>query len=95
MNNFRDTWASVATMNSTLQQSCTLARNRDDGDGDNDTYAVQVFGIAFEAPPNGQTQISSCATKNNATYYFASDGADIATAFSEIAATINDLRLTQ
>jgi Flp pilus assembly protein TadG len=83
IDSFTDTYASVSDMNGSLQQSCTLARNS----------GVDVFGIAFEAPINGQTQILNCA--GSITRYYESTPEDIATAFSGIAAQISQLRLTQ
>jgi hypothetical protein len=84
MNNFRATqYASVATMDSRLQQSCTLAKNN----------GVIVYGIAFEAPANGQTQISQCST--SPAHYFNATGLQIQSAFRAIASNISQLRLTQ
>jgi Flp pilus assembly protein TadG len=81
---FTDTYASVADMNNSLQQSCALAKAND----------VVVYGIAFEAPLNGQTQISNCSS-SPLTYYQPETPADIAGAFDGIAAQISQLRLTQ
>ncbi|MGL6209581.1 MAG: pilus assembly protein TadG-related protein [Paracoccaceae bacterium] len=84
MNMFRSQYASVGAMNAQLQQSCTLAKNND----------VIVYGIAFEAPANGQTQISQCSS--SASHYFdAADGDEIRTAFRTIASNITQLKLTQ
>jgi hypothetical protein len=66
-----------------LQQSCTLAKNN----------GVIVYGIAFEAPANGQTQISGCATSPS--HYFNATGLQIQSAFRAIASNISQLRLTQ
>ena len=84
MEEFTDTYSSVANMNASLQQSCGLARDNN----------VIVYGIAFEAPANGQTQIRNCAT-TPLLYYEADDAAGINMAFSSIAAQITQLRLTQ
>lgn len=73
----------VADMDTTLQQSCTLA----------ETNGVIVFGIAFEAPDNGQTQIFNCSTSPS--HYFNASGMDITNAFRAIASQINALRLVQ
>jgi hypothetical protein len=81
---FTDVYASVGEMNTSLQQSCALARNN----------GVDVFGIAFEAPLNGQTQIRNCAG-SDLRYYEPEKPEDIANAFSGIAAQISQLRLTQ
>ncbi len=83
MGNFFGIYASVADMNASLQQSCGLARDND----------VIVYGVAFEAPANGQTQIRNCATSIN--HYYEADGPGITTAFDAIAAQISQLRLTQ
>lgn len=73
----------VANMNSQLQSMCTLARNN----------GVTVYGIAFEAPSGGQTQISQCAT--SPAHYYNAAGLQIRTAFRAIASNISQLRLTQ
>ncbi len=83
MNMFQSQYASVSTMNTQLQQSCTLAKNN----------GVIVYGIAFEAPTNGQTQISQCAS--SASHYFDAQGLEIQTAFRTIASNISQLKLTQ
>lgn len=74
---------SVTTMNSQLQQMCSLARAND----------VTVYGIAFEAPSGGQQQISQCATSS--AHYFQATGLQINTVFRSIASNISQLRLTQ
>jgi hypothetical protein len=80
--NFRNT-TNAANMDSTLQQSCTFARNN----------GVIVFGIAFEAPSNGQTQIRNCATSPS--YAYNATGLQIISVFQDIATQINQLRLVQ
>jgi hypothetical protein len=55
---------------------------------------VIVYGIAFEAPTNGQTQIKNCAT-SDAHYFLADANLSIATVFRAIANNISELRLTQ
>jgi hypothetical protein len=80
---FTDTYESASGMDVTLQQSCGLAR----------ANGVTVYGIAFEAPANGQAQISACATSSN--HYYQPTGGDLGTAFDAIAAQITQLRLTQ
>lgn len=80
------TYASVDSMNTSLQESCSLARDR----------GVLVYGIAFEAPSNGQTQIRNCSTDDG--YYFDAStdgGLDIQSVFRTIATSITQLRLTQ
>ncbi len=71
------------TMDSQLSTICGLAKNN----------GVVVYGIAFEAPINGQTAISNCATSN--AHYFNASGLQIRTAFRTIANNISQLRLTQ
>ena len=73
----------TTTMDSQLQQICGLAKGQ----------AVIVYGIAFEAPTNGQTQIRNCST--SAAHYFNASGLQIRTAFRAIASNISQLRLTQ
>ncbi len=70
-------------MNDQLQQMCALAKSN----------GVTVYGIAFEAPSGGQTQISQCATSS--AHYFNAAGLQIRTAFRAIASNISKLRLTQ
>jgi Flp pilus assembly protein TadG len=82
MNNFRSNTV-VSTMNSQLQSTCAMARDND----------VVVFGIAFEAPANGQTQIFNCASSPS--HYYNASGLQISTAFRSIASQINALRLIQ
>ncbi|MBE0554966.1 MAG: TadE/TadG family protein [Rhodobacteraceae bacterium] len=78
------TYASVADMNSSLQASCAQAKDN----------GVVVYGIAFEAPENGQHQISQCASSEE--YYFdAANPAEMQSAFRAIASSISQLRLTQ
>ena len=81
MNDMR-TWISVTERNNGLQDLCNTAR----------ANGVVVFGIAFEAPTNGQAVIRSCVDEGN---YFEADGLEIRTAFRSIAAQISQLRLTQ
>ncbi len=83
MESFQQQYASVNTMNAQLQQSCTLAKNQD----------VIVYGIAFEAPANGQTQIANCSS--SPAHYFNAAGLEIQTAFRTIASNITQLKLTQ
>jgi Flp pilus assembly protein TadG len=76
-------YGSTTTMNTQLQQVCGVAKNN----------GVVVYGIAFEAPTNGQTQIRSCSTSD--AHYFNATGLQISTAFDAIANNISQLRLTQ
>ncbi|MGL5008757.1 MAG: hypothetical protein ACRC6I_02655, partial [Paracoccaceae bacterium] len=70
-------------MDTQLQQVCTMARDRN----------VVIYGIAFEAPANGQTQIRTCST--SLTHYYEASTLNVATAFRSIATRISQLRLTQ
>lgn len=62
---------------------CTQARNA----------GIVVFAIGFEAPTSGQNLMSDCAATPS--HYFDVNGVEISEAFSAIARTINQLRLTQ
>lgn len=80
----RSTYASIPEMNTALQQSCTLAKDN----------KVVVYGIAFQAPPQGQDQILKCAS--SALHYFdVQDNDAIFTAFRTIASNLSQLKLTQ
>lgn len=80
----QSTYASVATMDATLQQTCNLAKSKSN---------VIIYGIAFEAPMNGQTQISRCAS--SPAHYFSAHGLEITSAFRSIASNLSQLKLTQ
>ena len=84
MNDMVQTYDSVGGMNASLQQSCGLAKQNN----------VLVYGIAFEAPSNGQAQILQCAT-SPAHYFDAQDGTEIQAAFRTIASNLTQLKLTQ
>jgi Flp pilus assembly protein TadG len=73
----------VSTMDSQLQSTCALARDND----------VIVYGIAFEAPAAGQTQIYGCSSSPS--HYYNASGLEITTAFRSIASQINALRLIE
>lgn len=73
----------TTSMDSQLQQICGLAKGQ----------GVIVYGIAFEAPALGQTQIRNCSTST--AHYFNASGLQIRTAFRAIASNISQLRLTQ
>ena len=79
----QDPTDSAATMDTQLQKSCAQAK----------TKGVIVYGIAFEAPTVGQTQIRNCAT--SAAHYYNATGLQISSAFKSIASNISQLRLTQ
>lgn len=82
MDTFRSLTPAV-TMDGQLQQMCGMAK----------TSGIVVFGIAFEAPANGQTQISSCSSSPS--HYYVANGSQINTAFYSIANQIQSLRLMQ
>ena len=84
MNDMVQTYASVSGMDASLQQSCGQAKQNN----------VLVYGIAFEAPSNGQAQILQCAT-SAAHYFDAQNGAEIQAAFRTIASNLTQLKLTQ
>ena len=54
---------------------------------------IEVFTVAFEAPPGAQTLLEGCASKPG--NYFDVNGTEISAAFSSIAGQISQLRLTQ
>ncbi len=85
MNAMRSDFASAGTMNTMLSGSCDLAKAQN----------VAVYGIAFEAPTNGQTQISNCSSSPKSNYYYNATGLNISAVFQTIAANISQLRLTQ
>lgn len=82
MTNFR-TQTETSSMDSQLQSMCTAIKNK----------GVTIYGIAFEAPSGGQTQIAACASSQ--AHYFNATGLQIKTAFRAIASNISQLRLTQ
>jgi Flp pilus assembly protein TadG len=73
----------IGNMDTQLQQICSQAKAND----------IVVFGIAFEAPDGGQTQIRQCSTSNS--HYFDASVTSITTVFRAIASQISYLRLTQ
>jgi hypothetical protein len=77
------TQTSADDMNTQLDLVCDQARARN----------VVVYGIAFEAPANGKTQIQNCATSS--THYYEASTLNVSTAFKSIATRISQLRLTQ
>lgn len=83
INSMRSTYASANTMNSMLQTTCDQVKEQD----------VIVYGIAFEAPAGGRTQISQCASSEQ--HYFEANGAEIGAAFDTIASNLSMLKLTQ
>jgi hypothetical protein len=83
MANFRSKTLTT-DMDSQLQAICSLAKAKKN---------VTIYGIAFDAPANGQAQISQCSSGTS--YYYASTPSNIKTAFRAIATNITQLRLTQ
>ncbi|MEO8241686.1 MAG: pilus assembly protein TadG-related protein [bacterium] len=76
----------TSDMDDQLQSVCSQAKAQN----------VIVYGIAFQAPTNGQTQIRNCSTDGeNGSHYFNAQGLQISTAFAAIANNISQLRLTQ
>lgn len=85
-NVFRKQYISAANLNTLLQQNCAAAKNA----------GVEIYGIAFAAPTNGQTQISNCSSDPKVNYYYnAADNGKLTAAFNQIAVDISELRLTQ
>ena len=85
MNLFRTQTATTA-MDTQLQTACSAVKAAN----------VIIYGIAFEAPANGQTQIRNCSTDSVAgSHYFNASGIQISSAFAAIANNISQLRLTQ
>ena len=79
-------YATTADMDASLNQTCDFVK----------AQGVTVFGIAFEAPARGETAIRNCSTDGaNGSHYFDVTGTQINTAFSAIASTISQLKLTQ
>jgi hypothetical protein len=70
-------------MDTQLQASCAQAR----------ANGIVVFGVAFEAPANGQTQIYNCSSSPS--HYYVANGSQINEAFFSIANQIQSLRLMQ
>jgi hypothetical protein len=86
LDTFRTTYISVADLNTLLQQNCAAAK----------AAGIEIYGIAFAAPANGQTQISNCASTPKGTYYYdAANNSALTAAFKQIAVDISALRLTQ
>lgn len=80
------TQTATTTMDSQLQTACAAAK----------AQKVIIYGIAFEAPSNGQTQIRQCSTDpDSGSHYFDATGIQISTAFAAIANNISQLRLLQ
>ena len=86
MDMFRTTYIPVATLNAILASNCAAAK----------TAGIEIYGIAFAAPANGQSVINNCASAPKTNYYFNStNGTALDAAFQQIATNISELRLTQ
>ena len=93
MNLFRNTvYVAEGTMDARLQTSCASAK----------ASGIEVYGIAFGAGTDGETQIRGCASAKGSDpsdktgYYFEPQtSAELATVFRDIASQISKLRLTQ
>ena len=79
----RDTYASVPDMDATLAQTCNQVK----------AEGVVVYGVAVDAPTNGQEVIAACATSG--VHYFEATPEEIDSAFQTIASNITMLKLTQ
>jgi hypothetical protein len=84
-NTWRNTFMSSIYSNkdTRLQQICSAAKANN----------IVVYGIGFEAPNDGRTQLRACASTES--HYFDASGLEISTAFRAIANNISQLRLTQ
>jgi len=80
-------WAMVESVysnkDSRLQQVCSAAKEA----------GIVVYGIGFEAPTAGRTQVRACASSD--AHYYDAAGLQISTVFQSIANQITMLRLTQ
>lgn len=70
-------------MDVSLNQTCTLAK----------LNHVIVYGLAVDAPPNGQAVIAACASSQ--AHYFEATPEGIVNAFQTIASNITMLKLAQ
>ena len=75
--------AVYSVKNARLQQVCTAAKEA----------GIVVYGIGFEAPDAGRTQVRACASSD--AHYYDAAGLQISTVFQSIANQITMLRLTQ
>jgi Flp pilus assembly protein TadG len=87
----RAQYATDTELDTRMSQTCSLAKSK----------GIVIYGIAFEAPPQGQAAIADCTTRDpnysaeDSGYYFNAQGLEISSAFSAIASNISQLRLTQ
>lgn len=73
----------TSTKNARTKAVCDAAKDKN----------IVVFTIGFEAPYGGQTVLKDCASSD--AHYFDVDGLEISDAFSAIASSIAQLKLTQ
>ncbi len=71
------------TKDSRMEQMCTEIKKK----------GVIIFSVAFETTDNHAAKVKNCATSEN--HFFRAKGTEIVTAFSAIASTVNQLRLSQ
>jgi len=83
---------SYAGRGESVGASTRNARTRDICDAAK-SHQIVVFTIGFEAPSSGQAVLEDCASSPS--HYFDVDGLEIVDAFSAIASSIRQLRLTQ
>ena len=76
-------WVNSSTKDARTYTICDTAKDQD----------IIVFTIAFEAPYQGRTVLRECAS--SAAHYYNVSGLEISDAFSSIATSIRQLRLTQ
>ena len=76
-------YVSGGTKDYRTQQICDTAKEQ----------GIIVFAVGFEAPSSGRAVLQDCAS--SASHYFDANGSEIASAFTAIASSIRQLRLTQ
>ena len=76
-------YVGTTTKNARTKAICDAAKDKD----------IIVFTIGFEAPYGGQTVLKDCASSD--AHYFDVNGLEISDAFSAIASSIAQLKLTQ
>lgn len=72
-----------STKNTRTNQICNTAKDQ----------GIIVFSVGFEAPSSGRTILRDCASSDS--HYFDASGSAISSAFTAIASSIRQLRLTQ
>ncbi|WP_371154733.1 TadE/TadG family type IV pilus assembly protein [Jannaschia sp. 2305UL9-9] len=87
-NKFDDAWTVIANQriaDDNLDDICSAAR----------TAGITIYTIAFQAPSSGVTAMRDCAGPGNAANFFDVATLDIDSAFDDILASINRLKLTE